>query len=109
MMPKRNVYGYTLRDHYGKIVYVGITNDPRARVAEHTRKGNYFKHLKTQTGPMSRQEALRWESRRIKSYRDFTGRNPRYNKTYNGGFRTRRSRTITQRDLDGRRRNRFRR
>ena len=106
-MPKGNVYGYTLRDRYGRIVYVGITNDRRARETEHTREGKYFKRLKTQTGPMSRQEALRWESRRIKSYRNFTGRNPRYNKTDDGGFRTKRPRTITQRDLNGRRRKRF--
>ena len=106
-MPKRNVRGYTLRDKYGRIVYVGITNDRHAREAEHKGDGKNFKYLKTQTRPMSRQEALRWESRRIKSYRDFTGRNPRYTKTYNGGFRTRRSGAITQRDLNGRRRKRF--
>ena len=34
---------------------------------------------------MSRQAALKWEARRIRSYRDFTGRNPRYNKTDDGG------------------------
>ena len=64
-MPDNNVYGYTLLDDLGKIVYVGITNNPRARRAEHRLDGKEFAELKIETKPMSRQAALKWEARRI--------------------------------------------
>ena len=60
-MPDNNVYGYTLLDDFGKIVYVGITNNPRARRAEHRLDGKEFAELKIETKPMSRQAALQWE------------------------------------------------
>ena len=99
-MPNKNVYGYTLRDDYDRIVYVGNTDNPRARVAEHEFEGKDFDELVVETGPMTRQSAQRWESRRLKSYRDFVGRNPIYNKTNSGGFHMRGRRPISQRDLN---------
>ena len=83
-MAEDNVRGYTLRDYQGRIVYVGTTNNMRARRAEHKLDGKKFKTLKVETGPMSREKAEAWESRRIKSYRDHTGKNPRYNKADDG-------------------------
>ena len=93
-MSNHNVYGYTLRDNSGRILYVGITNNIRARQAEHRLEGKRFAEFQIETKPMSRRAALNWEARRLKSYRDFTGRNPLYNKTDDGGFtvRDRRSR-----------------
>ncbi len=103
-MPDFDVYGYTLRDYFGKTVYIGISDNPRARRAEHRIAGKKFEEIKIETKPMSRQHALRWEERRLKSYRNFVGRMPKYNKTHDGDFGFMKSRTITQRDLDGLRR-----
>ena len=64
-MPDNNVYGYTLLDDLRKIVYGGITNNPRARRAEHRLDGKEFAELKIETKPMSRQAALKCEARRI--------------------------------------------
>ena len=100
-MPDNNVYGYTLLDYLGKIVYIGISDNPLERRAEHRRAGKQFKEIKIETKPMSRQHALRWEAWRLKSYRDGTGRNPMYNKTADGDFGFMKSRPITQRDLEG--------
>ena len=100
------VYGYTLRDYFGKIVYVGISDNPRARRAEHGLAGKQFKEIKIETKPMSRLAAERWEARRLKSYRVDMGRNPRYNETADGGFGFMKSRPTTQRDLEWPRRSR---
>ena len=78
------VRGYTLRDCEGGIVYVGITNNPRARQAEHRLEGKKFKSMKVETKPKSREKAEAWETRIIAIYRNFTGRNPLYNKTPDG-------------------------
>ena len=100
-MPDNNVYGYTLRDNSGKVVYIGISDNPRARRIEHRLSGKQFKEIKIETKPMSRHQALKWEKERLKSYRNFVGRNPTYDKTGDGGFGFMKSRPITQRDLDG--------
>lgn len=95
-MARNTVRGYTLRDDYGKIVYVGTSDNVRARRAEHRLNGKQFKELKVETGPMSRKEAERWEYSRLKSYRNFTGRNPQYNKTESGGFEKKRQSSANQ-------------
>ena len=102
-MSNRNVYGYTLRDDHGKIVYIGITDNRDEREDGHRREGKQFKDLKVETKPMTRPEARDWESGRLETYRDLMGRNPKYNKTDDGGFPFSKSRPITQRDLGGRR------
>ena len=83
------VQGYTLRDWNNRIAYVGTSNNIRARRAEHLVDGKKFKTLKVETKPMSRKEAEAWEARRIRSYQDFTGNRPRYNKTSDGKGRFR--------------------
>ena len=78
------VYGYMLRDREGDTVYVGVTNNPRARRAEHRLDRKEFKSMEVELGPVSREKAEAWETCTIESYRFFTGRNPRYNRTRDG-------------------------
>ena len=82
------VQGYTLRDWNNRIVYVGTSNNIRARRAEHLVDGKKFKSLKVETKPMSRKKAEAWEALRIKSHQAITGNRPRYNKTADGKGRS---------------------
>ena len=78
------VRGYTLRGRNGKINYVGTTNDPGRRAGEHKSDGKSGR-LQTETWPMARGSAERWEANRLKTYRDnHGGKNPTHNKTKNG-------------------------
>ena len=83
---RRNVVGYTLRSDRDRILYIGITNHPIAREDEHLRDGKRFSHLNVETKPMSREYARQWETRRLESYREFTGHNPLYNYTLDGDY-----------------------
>lgn len=84
--PTWNVVGYTLRCQRNRVLYFGITNNPRAREAEHRLDGKRFDHLNVETRPMSRDYAEAWEARRIANYRDYVGRNPHYNRTADGQY-----------------------
>lgn len=78
------VRGYTLRGKNGKINYVGTTNNPSRRAAEHQAEGKPGT-LQTETRPMPRQSAEQWETNRLKIYREHHGgKNPPGNKTKNG-------------------------
>ena len=44
--------GYTIRGRGGRVNYVGITNNPRRRAAQHQRSGKRGR-LKVETGGMS--------------------------------------------------------
>ena len=78
------VRGYTLRGRYGKINYVGTTNNPGRRAGEHKSDGK-SERLQTETRPTSRGAAERWEANRLKTYRDnHGGKNPPHNKTTDG-------------------------
>ena len=81
----RDVRVYTLRGRRGRVNYVGITNNPRRRAAQHRRDGKEAR-LRVETGGMSRKAARRSESARLASHRRrHGGRNPRYNQTKSGG------------------------
>lgn len=84
--PAWNVVGYTLRCQRNRVLYIGITNNPRARDAEHRLDGKQFDHLNVETRPMSRDYAEAWEARRLANYRDYVGRNPHYNRTDDGQY-----------------------
>ena len=64
--------GYTLRGPNNKIEYVGITNNPERRAAEHKREGKPG-DLKVETRKMSRSKAHDWEETRLDTYRDNHG------------------------------------
>ena len=89
--PTWNVDGYTLRCQRNRVLYIGITNNPRAREAEHRLDGKRFNHLNIETRPMSRDYAEAWEARRLARYRDYVGRNPHYNRTDDGQYHARKS------------------
>ena len=76
--------GYTLRGPHGKINYVGTTNNPGRRAAEHKGEGKSG-NLRTETRPLSQGAAERWEANRLQTYRDnHGGKNPKHNRTKNG-------------------------
>ena len=76
--------GYTLRNRRGKVVYVGITNNPERRVIEHRRSGKNGR-MKIETVGMPRGLARRWEAGKLALHRQQNkNRNPRYNKTRSG-------------------------
>ena len=80
-----NYYGYTLRDRYGRVVYIGTTNNPRARRAEHQLDKKEFHELKTERRGMTKAQADKWEREWLSGYRGrHGGRNPRYNRTLDG-------------------------
>lgn len=84
---EKPVYGYSLRSWHGQTRYVGITNSPRRREAQHRRSGKRGR-LVVETDGMSREQARRWEAGRLADHRGRNrGRNPRYNKTDSGGRR----------------------
>ena len=66
-MLKQNVFDYTLRDDYGKILYIGTTDNIGARRAEHRLNGKQFAELRVETKALSRPSAESWESKRQKS------------------------------------------
>jgi predicted GIY-YIG superfamily endonuclease len=78
--PKRDTYRYVLRDGR-QVVQFGISNDPEARVYEHSGDRKRFTSM-TVVGPgVTRESALDWERSRIDAYqRTHDGRRPRYNK-----------------------------
>lgn len=82
---ENNVYGYTLKDKHGRVVYIGQTNNPRARNAEHQLEGKEFLELKTERRGMTEAQADKWEREWLSEYRRrHGGRNPRYNRTLDG-------------------------
>ena len=81
---QRTTLGYILRGRYGRINYVGVTNNPERRASEHKQAGKLGK-LKVETGPMLPTSAKRWEAQRLETYRrNHGGWNPRHNRTKSG-------------------------
>ena len=75
---KRNTYPYVLKDRR-KIVYIGITKDPKRREQEHKDEGKRFSRMVVGY-PSSKETALKEEEKRIKRYkRGHGGKKPRYN------------------------------
>lgn len=80
MAKKRDYYRYELRDRR-KIVYVGITDDPVRREAEHKSQGKHFTKMNTVGPAVTKNSAEQWEEGRLEQYRrSHGGKNPRYNK-----------------------------
>lgn len=76
-----------MRDHRGRVVYIGITVRPEAREAEHRKEGKQFERLQVETSRTNRREAERWEAERLDHHRLTNGgHNPHYNKTRDGRY-----------------------
>ena len=66
--------------HKGEVVYIGITNNPHARMMEHWLDGKVFDRMEIlREEPTWRPQALRIEKGRIARYQTTHGRPPRYN------------------------------
>ncbi len=84
----QGVYGYTIRGRAGRVKYVGITNNPVRRAEEHRADGKRG-ILRVETRGMSRTTARKWEAGRLSKHRRTNaGKNPRYNKTRSGGWKS---------------------
>ena len=84
--PKKNVKTYKLIDRSGRATYIGTTNNLWARAAEHRESGKKFSRIVPTSGRLTRRQAEWKEKRNLGSFRQATGRNPKYNKTNNGKF-----------------------
>ena len=82
------VVQYSIRDPNGKPKYVGSTNNPRARAAQHRDSGKLGKgdQLVVETKPVSRQAAQRVKAAKIGAHRRNHGKNPIHNKTNDGQY-----------------------
>ncbi len=82
---------YSIRDRGGNVKYIGGTNNPRYRAAEHRQSGKMSRgdRLVVETRPLERRVAERVESAKLRSYRAARGRNPRHNATSNGQYQPR--------------------
>ena len=75
------VFQYQLLNKGGEVVYIGITNNPHARMMEHWLDGKVFDRMKIlREEPTWREQAKRIEEERIAHHQIEYGRPPRYNK-----------------------------
>ncbi len=82
---------YSIKDRRGNTKYVGTTNNPRRRSAEHRKSGKLGRgdRLVVETKAISRKSAESVERGKLASFRRRHGRNPRHNMTSDGRFRRR--------------------
>lgn len=79
LMAERDTFKYELRDG-NRVVYVGITNDPARREAEHRAEGMDFTRMKIVGNKSTRDGAGQWEADRIDTYKsNHNGNRPKYN------------------------------
>ena len=84
LMAKKDTYKYELHDGH-RTVYVGTTNDPERREAEHRADGKEFTKMTIIGGPSTSEGAGKWEEERIDTYkRNHGGDRPKYNQNDSG-------------------------
>jgi len=82
-MANRDTYKYELT-RGNRVVYVGITNDPTRREAEHHQDKD-FTTMRIVGRPSTLDGASQWETDRIQTYmRNHNGATPIYNKNGHG-------------------------
>ena len=82
-MSKRNTYKYELTKG-NKVVYVGLTNNPGRREAEHRQNKNFDK-MKIVGNVSTLDGASQWETNRIQTYmNNHKGQTPLYNQNEHG-------------------------
>ena len=79
---------YSIKDRRGNTKYVGTTNNPRRRAAEHRETGKLGRgdKLVVETRAISRRSAESVERGKLASFCRKLGRNPKYNTTDDGKF-----------------------
>ena len=69
----------------GKKVYIGESDDPEKRAAQHANDGKKFDRVETTSRPMKQENVEKREAEQLKTYRrGHGGKNPKYNKTDEG-------------------------
>jgi predicted GIY-YIG superfamily endonuclease len=82
-MAERNTSKYELT-RGNKVVYVGITEDPAGREAQH-RQDKDFDKMRIVGAKSTRSGAEQWETERIHTYmKNHGGNTPEYNKNTSG-------------------------
>lgn len=80
----RNFYKYELKEG-NKVVYVGITNNPKRRENEHLLEGKFFDKMDIVGRVSTLKGASMWETDRIQNYMNtHNGKTPKYNKNTTG-------------------------
>ena len=70
-----------------KIVYTGITNNPKRRFEEHLKFGKNLSHINLSITKLMREYAKKYEEKkRIMDYKKRTGKFPQFNKTTTGKY-----------------------
>ena len=80
------VGAYSIYDSSGKRTYIGSTNNPERRAAEHARHGRLTRggEMVVESRPMSRDAARRLVAKKVQGYRRRTRKLPRLNRTSDG-------------------------
>ena len=93
-MRKNQAVVYSIYDSRGKRTYIGSTNNPRRRAAQHARSRKLPRGSKlvVESAPMPRKSAQRLESQKLRGYRRRMHRLPRHNQTADGQYRHRKKR-----------------
>ena len=83
---------YAIQDSQKNTKYVGTTNNPRRRAAQHKAAGKLQEgdRFVVQTKAVTRQQAEQQESSKLAEHRNRTGHNPQHNKTNDGKYHQRR-------------------
>ena len=90
------VVQYSIKDAKGKTTYIGTTNNPRRRAAEHSSSGKLKKgdRLVVETRAVSRKSAGRVESVKLSAHRRKNGQSPKNNATRDGKFHPRQGKLL---------------
>ena len=79
---------YSLQDSRGNTTYIGSTNNPTRRTAQHQQSGKMQPgdKLRVETKAIPRKVAEKVEAAKLASHRQNHGQNPRKNNTNDGRF-----------------------
>ena len=85
------VVQYSIKNAKGDTKYIGTTNNPRRRAAEHSKAGKLGKgdRLVVETRAVSRKSAESVEAGKLKTHRRRHRQNPKHNTTNDGRFHSR--------------------
>ena len=89
-----NAVQYSIKGPKGETKYIGTTNNPTRRAAEHRESGKMGSgdRLKVETRAVSRPKAERLEAAKLRTHRRVYGGNPEHNTTSDGKYHLRSTR-----------------
>ena len=87
----RDTVAYSIYDRNNKRTYIGTTNNPNRRASEHAKSGKLQPggKLVVESPKMTRKSAQNLEGKKIRGYRNRTGKLPKNNSTSNGRWNSR--------------------